>query len=1460
MGRRFLGIDIGCETIKLAELCESGAGLEWVRGEMHPHDKDPVRVLRDALAGIGWGELDGAVVTGRLSGLVSLPRIPGRAAQARGLRFGHGDEPATVVSIGSHGFSVLELREGGVETYRENSRCSQGTGSFLRQLVERFGLTVEQASELVRDVTDPAPLSGRCPVILKTDMTHLANVGEPKQRILAGLYDAVSENVQVLVKPRLCPPRVALIGGVARAERVRAHFGRFFQRHGLAEIELTGQECLLLEALGCALHAAERPTGVPPLDELIVPPPPLELERVPALSAHLGRVRRMPAPEPPAVDGRDRRLVLGFDIGSTGSKMVALDADSGEVVFKEYGETRGDPVGAAQTLARAFTGHPAARHRVLGTGVTGSGREIVSSLLKTCFGPELVFVLNEIAAHAVGACHYDPRVDTIFEIGGQDAKYIRLDGGRVIDAAMNEACSAGTGSFIAEQGGRFSGVENVVQLGEQALSAEEGVSLGQHCSVFMAEVIDAAIADGVASGPIIAGIYDSVIQNYLNRVKGSRTVGDVIFCQGMPFSAPALAAAVARQTGSEVIVPPDPGLVGAVGIALLASRELTLADERRLDPSRFLEARLLERDGFVCMSKKGCGGSGNRCRIHRIRTEVEGHEQKFVWGGACSLYERGTTRVKLPDRCPDPFRHREELVAEMVERLGRRRSRPTIGLTDEFVLKSLFPFFATYLHELGFDLLVATGGDQGTLKRGIEESNVPFCAPLQLYHGIVAELAAEQPDYLFLPRMRDLPRVQDEPRAFSCPLAQGSPDLLRWDVPAGRRTKILDPVVAMGSDNLDSGELSETCAELARALGVRGHRWRRALEAARDAQRRFDRQCAEIGEEALAFCREHDVLPVVVLGRPYTIYNTILNSNVPAILREQGALPIPVDCYPVPDDVPLLEDVYWGHGQRSLRAATHVRRQPGIYSLLCSNYSCGPDSFTSHFYAFGHEGKPYALIETDGHSGDAGTKTRVEAFLYCARQDRRAQLDGSEGPSLSRLERAKCSVEQARRNGETVLVPRLSEGAEVLTACLQGLGLRAECLPVPDRDALREGRRHTSGKECLPMAVTVGSFLQRIERDPDPDARFVLLMPNAQGPCRFGLYNLLLKVIVERLGRSDRIGVWTPVEKEYFAEAGDGFEGLALAGIATADALLQAKLHVRPVERRPGAAEAIYRRAMDELVALIRREAQRPVGGSRSAWEASTGRLFGCGPLLEGAAREFARAMNDRPMPTVLLVGEIYVRCDPFSNDRVVERLEERGLRVRIAPPGAWFEYTTDLALTRGEKSGLGPRLAQRVLQRTLARTYRIMAEALGWPRRSELGDVLEAAGDYLSPELWGEAVLTVGEALHQWREDAIDGALSVGPLECMPNKLAEAQLFHAAEREGLRTVTLSVNGEPIDEEALDSFAFQVREDFRRRGPRRPVGYRDLRTRGAGREWLREVAGRAGSLLSVRRLEGESGP
>ena len=1419
MTDRYIGVDIGAETLKVVELVREDQELRWTRRQIAEHHKDPGPLLRSILQQMEWDSVQAAAVSGRLSRQVSLPRVPTKQAQSLGYRKLHSDDSATVVSIGSHGFSVLELRPTGVAVFRENSRCSQGTGNFLRQLVERFNLTIEQASELCIGVDDPAPLSGRCPVILKTDMTHLANKGEGQQRILAGLYDAVCENVQVLIKPRVSPPKVVLVGGVSRSQRIRDNFRAFLARHEMALAPTEADDALYFEALGAAVLAAEgrNHKPLPALDQLLVPTVQGHLERVPAPAEFLDQVRRMEAP--PAVDpaAGQRELILGFDIGSTGSKVVALDRHTSDAVWQGYINTNGNPVQAAQSLAQQFVDGPASGQPVVAVGATGSGRDIVGSLLRTCYGPESVYVLNEIAAHAEGALHYDPRVDTIFEIGGQDAKYVRLVDGRVVDAAMNEACSAGTGSFVEEQGRKFSGVEDVVHLGQLAMGADHAVSLGQHCSVFMAEIIDEAVAAGEQRQAIIAGIYDSIIQNYLNRVKGARSVGQVIFCQGMPFSADALAAAVARQTGSEVVIPPNPGTVGALGISLLARKELSLDSAAiGLDLQRFLDASVLKKDTFSCKSTKGCGGAGNKCRIDRITTRVEGQRQRFTWGGGCSMYDKGTGKRKLPDLAPDPFREREELVQQVVARVSGNQGRARVAITDEFVTKSLFPFFASYIHRLGFNVEYHSGAGQEALKRGIEEANVPFCAPMQQYHGVVSAMADTRPDYLFLPMMRTLPRAGDEQHAKLCPIVQASPDMLRWDLQGALgQTTLLDTVIDVGQENLHSAEFKASCQNLARDLGQ--DKWRDAYLEALAIQERFDVRCEELGRRALDYCEQHDIVPVVILGRVYTIYNTVLNSNVPALMREQGAIPIPVDCYPLDDDVPVFHDIYWGFGQRNLRAAHQVRRSEGHYSLFCSNYSCGPDSFVIHFYSYIMEGKPFAVIETDGHSGDAGTKTRVEAFLHCVHEDKTQRIERPHARSLKLVELNAPGMEEVRRRQGTVLIPRMGPGAEAMAATLTGVGLPTEALPMPDRETVSLGRRHTSGKECVPMCITVGSLLQRLEQEQDNDKLFCLLMPKSDGPCRFGMYNVLHKITLERLEWKDRVQVWSPSDSGYFESIPAGWFFLMFAGFMGEDLLMEALYSARPTERKPGTVQAIYDRYRAEVHGLLKEKAGGELSLASAFGQLATGHLYGMADLLQRALTEIAAARDDREMPTVLVVGEIYVRCDDFANDFVVQKLEARGVRCRFAAFNEWLEYTNWINLDCGDQSGLFPRVQDMVQSRIQQALYNQAARIMNWPKRTSVPDSVHAASPYMSKHLHGEAVLTIGGPVHEHREGIIDGVVSVGPLECMPNKISEAQFFHVAEQEGLASLTLSLNGDPMDPEVLDNFAFEVKEQFRRR-------------------------------------------
>jgi predicted nucleotide-binding protein (sugar kinase/HSP70/actin superfamily) len=747
-------------------------------------------------------------------------------------------------------------------------------------------------------------------------------------------------------------------------------------------------------------------------------------------------------------------------------------------------------------------------------------------------------------------------------------------------------------------------------------------------------------------------------------------------------------------------------------------------------------------------------------------------------------------------------------------------------MTDEFVLKQLFPFFATFVRELGLDLVVRTGAGRTSLKQGIEESNVPYCAPLQLYAGLVSELLEEHPDYVLLPMLRDVPRLADEPVATTCSLAQASADIVRLNLCDHTKARMLAPVLDAGPEGIDSASFRNQCLRLAECLGARAGHWQAAFRHARTVQETFHARLRVIGASALAFAAQRGLTPVVVLGRSYTIHNAVLNSNVPVLLRELGALPVPVDCYPVADGVPVFRDIYYAYSQLNLRAAHQIRRTPGVYSVYCSNYSCGPDSFTLHFYSHLMEHKPFALIETDGHSGDAGTKTRLEAFLYCVDADRCTARSSTAGRCniLHGLERDQTTLADVAKAGRILLVPRMGVGAEVLAAAIRGDGIRAEALPAPDREAIAIGRRHTSGKECLPLTVTLGSVLRRILSG-SPEENYVLLMPRTSGPCRFGLYNYFDKLIFSRLGLQDRISVFSPPANYLFKGLSHGFALKIWAAIVAAD-LLSAMLHeVRPVERQRGAAAGLHARYNTVLMELLE---SAPAPSLARGVALIPGDVFGLRPLVARAARDFAAAVDaGKDVPTVAMTGEIYVRCDPGSNDHLIERLEGRGVRVKLAPVHEFIEYADWCKwryLCEGRREFLGGKPAARLSSflkgAVLKRLSDCARGAMHWPPHAPIAQAIDCAAKYLSPAHHGEAILSIGGPLLLHKEEQIAGAVCVGPLECLPNRIAESQLYHAGEDTGLLTQAVYLNGDPLDPEMLDSFVYEV---HKRHNPPRPM-------------------------------------
>ena len=351
------------------------------------------------------------------------------------------------------------------------------------------------------------------------------------------------------------------------------------------------------------------------------------------------------------------------------------------------------------------------------------------------------------------------------------------------------------------------------------------------------------------------------------------------------------------------------------------------------------------------------------------------------------------------------------------------------------------------------------------------------------------------------------------------------------------------------------------------------------------------------------------------------------------------------------------------------------------------------------------------------------------------------------------------------------------------------------------------------------MCLTTGSLLQRLERSRNGHERYTLFMPTAHGPCRFGVYNMLHRAILEHLGWKDKVEIWSPQDSGYFDGFPPGFSSLVFSSVMTADLLLDCLHYSRPVERTTGAAERIYRHYQSELIELLERQARLEPSLLDVFVQVGRNRLFGCTELLQRAGRHFQTEIGDKSLPTVLLVGEIYVRSDPFANDFIIDKLEERGLRVRLAPTNEFLEFTDLVNLKEGKRKGLAARLSNLVQNRIQKQAYGEAARLMNWPVRTSASEMLAAAEPYLRDAFVAESVLTLGGPIHEWRSQIIDGVVNVGPLECMPTKIAEAQFYHAAVEEGLLSITLSLNGDPIDIDVLDNFAFEIHRRFDGKGP-----------------------------------------
>ncbi len=989
-----MGIDAGSVYVGLVGLDDEGNILFR---EYQRHHGEPGKILQETFTRLAPNTRVRIARTG--SGAATLP-LPGPVYDAiisgiEGVRHLVPDVH-NILSVGGGSFSLTELNgDGSFRRSTLNSACASGTGAFIDQQSLRLQIPPAELPQRAMSYQNtPPPVATRCAVFAKSDMIHLQQEGHSIDAIACGLCNGLGHStVDGLLGGRKVEGKTVLIGGVALNSVV---VKSIIDRLG---IDVTVPDSpQLTNALGAALlargnntpetkiaaliDAFDQPaavenssaTGSPARQkDMMRPPLKLKLSSYPefAWADHWIDDHHN---ETTIVSPRSGRVTvaMGIDIGSTSTKATLLD-EQDNVVGWVYRKTAGDPIRAVQLVfgaLREMQKRGGFQLDIQGVGTTGSGRKMIQSVI----GADLA--MNEITAHATAALFLDPRVDTIVELGGQDAKFTQLQNGMVYNSVMNYVCAAGTGSFIEEQAQKL-GI-SLEEFAERAMD-KQAPTTSDRCTVYMERDLDLLLARGWSKDQVAAAVLHSVRDNYLNKVVGGLHIGDHVYFQGATARNRALVAAFEVGLQKPIRVSAYCHLTGALGMSLLV--------RKRISPQqRSIRFKGLEfADATVRIEPEICELCHNRCQLQIIHT----NDTTVAWGLKCGrdYASRKARSSANPDF--DFWKQREKAwrdgnSSESGVTPSKTADRRRVGLPRNLAVYNYYPYWRTLLRELDCEPVMPKASNESVLRRGTEIATAEYCAPVLMSIGHACNLLESgNVDYLLVPHMIAEHTPPGFSNAFFCCYVQAHASVLKSFKGLPSNERILAPILSFQETARQREQ--HMIAALAEPLNVTPQQIRHAMQRARAAQDEFTATSRRLGERALAKMENDDSLGIVCIGRPYNTTDAGMALDLPRKIAAMGYPTLFMDMLE-PDlqsILPFHANMYWHYGQQILATAEQIARSKRLFAIFFTNFMCGPDSYLLTYFKdiMGRHQKPYLCLQFDGHGADAGYLTRVEAAL-----------------------------------------------------------------------------------------------------------------------------------------------------------------------------------------------------------------------------------------------------------------------------------------------------------------------------------------------------------------------------------------------------------------------------------------------------------------------------------------------
>ena len=1238
-----LGIDIGSTTVKVS-IIEDGGKLLFADYKRHFANiqETLADLLREGEEKLGALTVE-PVITGSggltLSKHLGIPFVQEVVAVATSLK-DYAPQTDVAIELGGEDAKIIYFT-GGIDQ-RMNGICAGGTGSFIDQMASLLQTDASGLNEYAKNYKAIYPIAARCGVFAKTDIQPLINEGATKEDLSASIFQAVvNQTISGLACGKPIRGNVAFLGGPLHfLSELRAAFIRTLNL-GADQI-IAPDHSHLFAAIGAAMNSDPKTTAS--LHDLI--------ERLSHGIKMDFEVKRM---EPLFTDEADYEkfrtrhashdvkkgdlatyegnCYLGIDAGSTTTK-VALVGEDGSLLYRFYSNNNGSPLATAIRAMQEIHDQLPEKAQIAYSCSTGYGEALLKSALMLDEGEV------ETISHYYAAAAFEPDVDCILDIGGQDMKCIKIKDGTVDSVQLNEACSSGCGSFIETFAKSLN--YSVQDFAKEALFAKNPTDLGTRCTVFMNSNVKQAQKEGASVADISAGLAYSVIKNALFKVikiTNASDLGKHVVVQGGTFYNDAVLRSFEKISGCEAVRPDIAGIMGAYGAALIA--------RERYDASK--TTTMLPIDKILSLTYKTtmarCQGCTNHCVLTINR--FDGGRQ-FVTGNRC---ERGLGGNKQKKDIPNLFDYKYHRMFDYEPLTADLAPRGTVGIPRVLNMYENYPFWAVFFRELGYRTVLSPKSTRQIYELGIE--SIPSeseCYPAKLAHGHIEWLIRQGLTYIFYPCV---PYERNEtPEAgnhYNCPMVTSYAENIKNNVESltDHKVHFRNPFMAFTNEEILTKRLVEEFTRdqsiPEKEIRAAAHKaWQELIASRQDMEKK--------GEEVIAWLKETGHHGIVLAGRPYHV-DPEINHGIPELITSYGFAVLTEDSVSHLGrvDRPLIVTDQWMYHSRLYEAASYVKTQPNLDLIQLNSFGCGLDAVTTDQVndILTRSGKIYTLLKIDEVNNLGAARIRVRSLIAAIRV---REMRHYHKPIVSSAYSRVYFTKEMKKN-YTILCPQMSPiHFDLIEPAVRSCGYNLEVLQNSDRTAIDTGLKYVNNDACYPSLIVVGQIMDALLSGKYDLEHTAVIMSQTGGGCRASNYIGFIRRALERAGMPQIPVISLNANG---METNPGFKitlpllTKAMQAVVYGDLFMRVLYATRPYEAKAGSANALHEKWKAICIKSLQKHSLSMAEFNRN---------------IRGIIHDFDELpRRDVQKPRVGIVGEILVKFSPLANNHVVELLEAEG-------------------------------------------------------------------------------------------------------------------------------------------------------------------------------------------------------